>query len=315
MNISQLFAAAAPEQGPVRRDAAATGGGTEHSRGSRSARRSGEEEAQAGDPRGQMLDISQLPTLSGPAAAQAQPLAAVAAAHEQPLAVDAQETGDHAIELDGPNLLPGLSHWRTPDILEPPPRCPAQPSEFAALPPAAAGLQRGHDALARHLKPHGWDIASLGQEPPSTAPKQAWAAHATSLAAQPPLGHSLAPVGGGPGGFGGVRGALEFSTEAQLVNRLAERFVLDRKAPQLERKERQAYKEMLQQVSWTALEASQAQEAALLLSKRWLAPVSSTETLRAFRRCLHSILCDDRVLDIVEHQMVLHFGRTAGAVA
>lgn len=133
--------------------------------------------------------------------------------------------------------------------------------------------------------------------------------------AQPLLGRGLAPVGSGPGGFGGARGPLVPSTEAQLVNRLAERFVLDRKAPLLERKERQAYKEMLQQVSWTALEPSLAQEAALLLSKRWFAPVSSTETLRAFRRCLHSILSDDRVLDIVEHQMALHFGRTAGAAA
>lgn len=302
MDISQLFAAAAPDPGPVRSQAAAAGSGSEHSRDSRSARSSGEEKAQADDPRGRVLDISQLPSCSGPAAGQAQPPA------------DARETRHHASAVAGPNLLSGPSQWRTPDILEPPSGYPALPSESAALPPAAR-LQREHDALPRHLKPHSWDIASLGQEPPSAVPKEAWAADGTLPVAQPLLGRGLAPVGSGPGGFGGARGPLVPSTEAQLVNRLAERFVLDRKAPLLERKERQAYKEMLQQVSWTALEPSLAQEAALLLSKRWFAPVSSTETLRAFRRCLHSILSDDRVLDIVEHQMALHFGRTAGAAA
>lgn len=119
-------------------------------------------------------------------------------------------------------------------------------------------------------------------------------------------------MGGGPQGFGGARGPLEPGLEAQLVERLAQRFVLDRKAPTLEKRERSAYKEMLQQVAWTALEPLAAQEAASLLSRRWLAPVSSVETLRAFRRCLHTILCDERVLDIVELQMAAHFSRAAG---
>jgi len=66
---------------------------------------------------------------------------------------------------------------------------------------------------------------------------------------------------------------------------------------------------MLEQVSWTALEPKAANDAALLLGKHFLAPVSANEALRAFRRCLHSILCDERVLDIVEHQMTLHFSR------
>jgi len=56
---------------------------------------------------------------------------------------------------------------------------------------------------------------------------------------------------------------------------------------------------MLEQVSWTALEPKAANDAALLLGKHFLAPVSANEALRAFRRCLHSILCDERVLDIV----------------
>jgi len=97
--------------------------------------------------------------------------------------------------------------------------------------------------------------------------------------------------------------------EAELVEQLLHRFVLEHKAPTLQRRERAAYKEMLEQVSWTALESKAANDAALLLSKHFLAPVSPSEALRAFRRCLHTILCDERVLDIVEHQMTLHFSR------
>eukprot|EP00439_Symbiodinium_sp_Y106_P049845 s5_g6.t1 len=68
-----------------------------------------------------------------------------------------------------------------------------------------------------------------------------------------------------------------------------------------------------EKVSWTALEPKVAQDLALLLSKHWLAPVTANEALRAFRRCLHQILCDERVVDIVENQMAHHFGRACGA--
>mmetsp|Transcript_58346 Transcript_58346/g.103701 ORF Transcript_58346/g.103701 Transcript_58346/m.103701 type:complete len:424 (-) Transcript_58346:32-1303(-) len=206
-------------------------------------------------------------------------------------------------EADISQLPTSSAFWRAPDILEP--RSRSAGSVPAPLSPPGT-VPRTHDAVPRHLKPHAWDIASLGQEP--VPPKEAM-----QTRAQPPLGRGLQPVAGGPQGFGGARGPLLPGAEAQLVERLACRFVLDRKAPTLEKKERAAYKEMLQQVSFTALEPSVAQEAALLISKRWLAPVSSTEALRAFRRCLHTILCDDRVLDIVEHQMTLHFGRMATA--
>jgi len=188
----------------------------------------------------------------------------------------------------------------------------------APLPPATT-VPRTHDAVPRHLASHAWDLASLGQEPPQI-PREAWPQVGGSSAsgglsrAQPPLGSGLAPVGGGPRGFGGARGPLEPGLEAQLVERLAQRFVLDRKAPTLEKRERCAYQEMLQQVAWTALEPLAAQEAASLLSRRWLAPVSSVETLRAFRRCLHSILSDERVLDIVELQMAAHFSRHAAGL-
>lgn len=121
----------------------------------------------------------------------------------------------------------------------------------------------------------------------------------------------LEPVGGGSGGFGGARSALSAGTEAQMVEQLAKRFVLDRKAPTAEQRERKAYQELLQQVAWTALEPIEAQEVALHLSRRWLAPVSACEALRTFRRCLHSILSDDRVLDIVELQMATHYRRRA----
>jgi len=167
----------------------------------------------------------------------------------------------------------------------------ASPRPLAA--PAAS--PRARDAVPRHLKPHAWDLASLGQEPP---PRQAWPEPAA------------APAATGARGRGPEAGALPAGTEAQLVERLAQRFVLGRKAPLQAQRERDAYRGMLQQVAWTALEPSAAQETALLLSQRWLEPVSSAETLRAFRRCLHAILCDDRVLDIVDHQMALHFSRT-----
>lgn len=190
---------------------------------------------------------------------------------------------------------------------------PSAPSGSGPLPPSVAAPRR-HDAVPRHYKPHAWDLASLGQEAP--APREAWPPQQGGAGARPqgargqaPLAGGLEPVGGGGGGFGGARGLLPAGAEAQLVERLAQRFILDRKAPSLERRERSAYQEMLQQVAWNALEPVAAQEVALLLSRRWLAPVSSTEALRAFRRCLHAILCDDRVLDIVELQMASHFSR------
>lgn len=199
----------------------------------------------------------------------------------------------------------------------------------AAQIPSSTEVWRAPE-VPRHPKPHAWDLASLGQEEasrlasasaltaagyPAAAASRCGGAQGVAppaVHAQLPLGRGLRPVGGGGRGFGGTSGSLGAGTEAAVVDNLAQRFVLDRKAPSLERRERAAYQEMLRQVAWTALEPTAAQEAALLLGKRWLAPVSSTETLRAFRRCLHSILTDERVLDIVEHQMTLHFSRTAG---
>lgn len=186
-----------------------------------------------------------------------------------------------------------------------------------ALPPPAFPDRR-HDAMPRHFKAHAWDLASLGQ-PGYPEPIHRRAHSGTSDAqygAQLPLAPSdLEPRGAGTRGFGGERGPLASGVERQLVERLAQRFVLDRKAPSLEQRERQAYRDMMQQVAWTALEPSAAQEASLLLSKRWLAPVSSTEALRAFRRSLHAVLTDDRVIDIVEHQMAAHFGASHQAPA
>lgn len=183
---------------------------------------------------------------------------------------------------------------------------------------AAASLRHRPDELSKDFESQRLDVKPSVREMPNGL-REAWECNAQAsdirnraAAAQEPIGSGLEPVGGCSHGFGGARGPLAVGFEAQLVDQLAERFVLDRKAPLLEKRERMAYKEMLQQVSWNALEPTSARETSLLLSRRWLAPVSSTEALRAFRRCLHSILCDDRVLDIVEMQMAAHFSRRAG---
>lgn len=179
----------------------------------------------------------------------------------------------------------------------------------ASLPPVSS--DRRHDAVPRHLKAHAWDLASLGQPgyPELIHRRPAAGTSDAQHRPQPPLAPGAMELrGGGTRGFGGEQGPLASGVERQLVERLAQRYVLDRKAPSLEQRERLAYRDMMQQVAWTALEPSAAQEAALLLSKRWLAPVSSTEALRAFRRSLHAVLTDDRVIDVVEHQMAAHFG-------
>eukprot|EP00435_Cladocopium_sp_Y103_P040339 s1834_g11.t1 len=148
-----------------------------------------------------------------------------------------------------------------------------------------------------------WDISAMaGPEPPS--PQMSQADLPQRPTTQPPMG-DLRPTDG----RGGSRSIAPVGVEAELVEQLLHRFVLEHKAPTLQRRERAAYKEMLEQVSWTALEPKAAHDAALLLGKHFLAPVSANEALRAFRRCLHTILCDERVLDIVEHQMTLHFSR------
>jgi len=223
--------------------------------------------------------------------------------------------------LDISQLPSASTHWRVPHRL-------AAPSNHSGLQPdgssipTAAMAQRGHDAVPSHFKQHSWNLASIGQERHGLEEpllRQAWAAPMVSAGAgesrqsaphaQPPLGGGLQPSVCSPGGVGGVSTVIPVSVEAQLVDRLAQRFILERKAPAAERRERSAYEDMLSEVAWTALEPPAAQEAALLLSKKWLAPVTSTEVLRAFRRSLHSILTDERVLDVVEHQMDLHFGR------
>eukprot|EP00929_Paragymnodinium_shiwhaense_P088758 TRINITY_DN49076_c0_g1_i1.p1 TRINITY_DN49076_c0_g1~~TRINITY_DN49076_c0_g1_i1.p1 ORF type:complete len:539 (-),score=117.73 TRINITY_DN49076_c0_g1_i1:165-1781(-) len=266
------------------------------------------------------MDISQLAAIAEPAAEEAlagrgpafsddgrrPPSASPATSSRAGAQMLEPQVSEDVLRRSTPGLvqLPS-SQWRAPDDLDAP---------GARLPPATMP-RPAHDAVRRHLKPHVWDIAALGQE----EPRQAWAdsqeasgLHHAALA-QPPLGGAHTVVHGGAAGFGATKPPLPAGTEAALVDRLAQRFVLDRKAPTLQQRERAAYREMLQQVSWTALEPTAAHEASLLLGKRWLAPVSSTETLRAFRRCLHSILTDERVVDIVEHQMALHFSRTVGA--
>jgi len=288
---------------------------------------------------GRVLDISQLPS-AGRLLDPSQ-LPQSAPRTDQSMADSRGELAvpiHSKLDMELTKLPSPSAQWRAPDALEPatqeysfsdfpassllppPPRGkegqPGQP-----LPPPAI-VRRNQDSVQQHLKPHAWDLASLGQEAPQA--QQAWTAAGAAdggvaerpggrAHAQPPLGRGLEPMAGGARGFGGERGLLPPGTEAQLVERLAQRFVLDRKAPACKRRERSAYQEMLQQVAWTALEPSAAQEAALLLSQRWLQPVSPAEALRAFRRCLHAILCDERVVDIVEHQMTLHFGRNARA--
>lgn len=202
--------------------------------------------------------------------------------------------------------------WRAPSTLGKDGPVPASPDPL--LP--ARELQRSHDAIPRHLQPHAWSVAAKGSESiarPETVDRgaeQVSPVHGAAIT-QAPIGAGLAPASHGAA-FGGVRGSLALGMEAQLVDRLAERFLEQREAPTFHRKERAAYKEMLEQVSWTALEPKVAQDLALLLSKHWLAPVTANEALRAFRRCLHQILCDERVVDIVENQMTHHFGRTCG---
>lgn len=230
-----------------------------------------------------------------------------------------------AFQQDAAPLPSEPEHWRA-DVLESalrnsdfsrlatlglpmPPHGKTEGAPGKPLSPVAQASP-GHDAVPRHLKAHAWDLASLGQEAPP--PRQAWplAPPAQSVADAWPL----QPNGGGARGFGGKPNILPAMTETQLVDVLAQRFLEQRRAPALEKRERAAYQEMLQQVAWTALEPASAQELASLLSQSSQAPVSSAEALRAFRRCLHAILTDDRVLDIIEHQMVLHFSRLARPV-
>jgi len=170
---------------------------------------------------------------------------------------------------------------------------------------------RLHDAVPRHYKSSAWSLASQGaaMQPgdyrsdleetsareTQEAPRRSAATFASHAAV---LNYpSLAS-----------RAELEQAAESILVGRLAEKFVKSRGTAALRQQQRLAYKEMLQQVAWTALEPASAQELALLLSKRWLAPVSSTEALRAFRRCVHSVLTEEYILDVVEQHMSRHFG-------
>ncbi|CAK0903967.1 unnamed protein product, partial [Prorocentrum cordatum] len=166
-----------------------------------------------------------------------------------------------------------------------------------------AGAPRQPRAVAEPRGPPG-PAASLGHR---------------AVQAQPPLGRALRPVAtAASGGFGGARGALPATTEAMLVEQLARRFSLDASwaaapAAPPARAEREAYRDMLRQVALGALDPAAAHEASELLSSRWRAPVSSVEALRVFRRCLQDILTDDRVLDVVEHQMECHFAGAARA--
>uniref|UniRef100_A0A7S4QRQ1 Uncharacterized protein n=1 Tax=Alexandrium monilatum TaxID=311494 RepID=A0A7S4QRQ1_9DINO len=225
----------------------------------------------------------------------------------------------HATEIT--QLPSAPEQWRAPDALDP----AVQEISLLEFPvplglasqgppqplPRPASLPRAHDALPRHLQPHAWDLASLGQGRPR--PREAWPLADAGGA----RGFRVTGSGTHPGsatrsateGSSRAAAALPAVAEAQLVERLAQRFVLGREAPVHKRRARSAYQEMLQQVAWGALEPSAAQEVAALLSQHWLEPISPAEALRAFRRCIYSILTDERVLDIVEHQMALHFGR------
>lgn len=198
-----------------------------------------------------------------------------------------------------PELPTPVEQWRAPMELQ----FDAGPQEVPSgslPPPEAVGGATGQVG-----KPSKWEISAMAGPESLASPKTSQADPPMMRpTTQPPMG-DLRPMNG----RGGSRSIAPVGVEAELVEQLLQRFVLEHKAPTLQRRERAAYKEMLEQVSWTALEPKAANDAALLIGKHFLAPVSANEALRAFRRCLHSILCDERVLDIVEHQMTLHFSR------
>lgn len=184
-----------------------------------------------------------------------------------------------------PELPTPVEQWRTPmepGVLGVQVRPPSEEEELAEK-------QELRSCLVR-----AWDIAAMAGPEPRSPEREV---------------DTVARSKGDLSRLGGPKSMAPMAVEAELVDALLARFVLEHKAPTLQRRERAAYKEMLEQVSWTALEPKAAKEAASLLSKHFLAPVSANEALRAFRRCLHSILCDERVLDIVEHQMTLNFSR------
>lgn len=162
-------------------------------------------------------------------------------------------------------------------------------------PPEHSGA--ASSGVTPQLRQHTWPATPEGLSYPISRP-----------VAQEPLGRHLEHCPAGPrGAGGGIRGPFAAGTEEQLVDRLAQRFMIHRKSP--ERQERAALEAMLSQVAFTALEPRAADEMARLFGRRWLMPISSTEGLRAFRRCLHSILTDQRVLEIMEVQMHQHFGQ------
>merc|ERR1712232_436112 len=184
-----------------------------------------------------------------------------------------------------------------------------EPGALAARPP------RSHDAVASHLKPHSWELASKGQALTFTATSGGNASGSRDGGGGYPRSHEQARTDHHPcfGQTQAPRDVLAAGTEVMVIEQLARQFLLGRSMPAFDAHERAAYQEMLQQVAWTALEPNACQEAAELLRRRWLVPVNSTEVLRTFRRCLHSILTDPRVVDIIERQMTRHFSHSLGA--
>merc|ERR1712232_621040 len=184
-----------------------------------------------------------------------------------------------------------------------------EPGALAARPP------RSHDAVASHLKPHSWELASKGQALTFTATSGGNASGSRDGGGGYPPSHEQARTDHHPcfGQTQAPRDVLAAGTEVMVIEQLARQFLLGRSMPAFDAHERAAYQEMLQQVAWTALEPNACQEAAELLRRRWLVPVNSTEVLRTFRRCLHSILTDPRVVDIIERQMTRHFSHSLGA--
>eukprot|EP00439_Symbiodinium_sp_Y106_P058207 s5_g8.t1 len=121
--------------------------------------------------------------------------------------------------------------WRAPNTLGTEGPAPASPDPLLPAPE----LKRSHDAIPRHLQPHAWGVAAKGSEAMVQPEKTEGGAEQAppvpgAAITQAPIGAGLAPASYG-GAFGGARGSLALGMEAQLVDRLAERFLEQREAP------------------------------------------------------------------------------------
>ncbi|CAJ1414965.1 unnamed protein product [Effrenium voratum] len=109
-----------------------------------------------------------------------------------------------------PQLPTPAEQWRAPE-LELEKRCapPAPPMPPTPTPPSSS--QRSHDALPRRLKPHTWDIAALGGDEPKSPQERS-----DRPKTQQPIGMHKPP--------------MALAVEAEVVDHLLSRFVLERKA-------------------------------------------------------------------------------------